>query len=98
MPRLYRIEVEVNKIGIFREPMLQIADDSGVQDTAGEFLSAVGAAEVSWWWSEAQPPVGRNDIKPWKGVRQDSSDALPGLVTSFGFYRWLHFAPPPANI
>jgi hypothetical protein len=27
------------------------------EDFAGEFLSAGGAAEISRWWSEAEPPV-----------------------------------------
>jgi hypothetical protein len=26
-------------------------------DPAGKFLSAGGAAEISRWWSEAEPPV-----------------------------------------
>ncbi len=65
-----------------------------------------GTAEISRWWSEAEPPEQqRTTLRPGRGAGQAMGmdlrivpASLPGRETHGYLYRWLRFAPPPANV
>jgi hypothetical protein len=80
-------------------------------DTAGKLREVIfrpgGATETSRWWSEAQPPgqVEEDCSRPGRDAGPEFAvGPIPvrrpfkGRVVLSRRFRWLRFAPPPANI
>src|SRR5262245_13932627 len=82
------------------------------RDTAGELSEVIfrpgGATELSRWWSEAQPPgqIKEDFSRPGRDagialigeVNRHFSCAPSGRDSLPARFRWLRFAPPPANV